>query len=300
MTTLQKVFIVVLTVFAIVFSMLVIQFTAQNTNNKKLADDWQSQFKQEQQLRLLSDNQQKVTEEHFNKVIKTQQEELSKTRSEMDKIATQQSALNNELLAERQKTASLTGQLNQSGNMISAGDAERKQLQTQLESVRKDNSGLRADNFKLAEVNQKLELQRQLYEQEIRLLKEQNFSLGERLEKLRSRGSVASSGSESTPSASGNKAQPTAEAEGSPILGQITEVRNSLASISIGSAQGVKNGMEFIIYRNGQYLGKLRVNKVLPSQSAGELLQKQGNIQPGDKVTDKFPILTEDEGSWRL
>jgi len=286
LTTLQKVFIVVLTVFAIVFSMLVIQFTAQNTNNKKLAEDWQSQFKQEQQLRLLSDNQQKITEEHFNKVIKTQQEELSKTRAEMDKISNQLSSLNNELLGERQKTASLTGQLNQSGNMISAGDAERKQLQTQLESVRKDNSGLRADNFKLSEVNQKLELQRQLYEQEIRLLKEQNFSLGERLEKLRSRGSV--SAGESAPTASSGKAQPTTEAEGSPILGQVTEVRGSLASISIGSAQGVKNGMEFIIYRNGQYLGKLRINKVLPSQAAGELLQKQGNIQPGDKVTDKF------------
>jgi uncharacterized protein (DUF3084 family) len=288
LTTLTKVFIVVLTVFAIVISMLVIQYTAQSTNFKKLADDYQSQFKQEQQLRMLGDNQQKVTEEHFNKVIKTQQEELSKTRVDMDKMASQVSSLNNELLAERQKTASLTGQLNQSGNMINAGDAERKQLQTQVESVRKDNSGLRADNFKLAEVNQKLELQRQLYEQEIRLLKEQNYSLGERLEKLRSRGHAAATGSESTPTATGDKAQAATESEGSPILGQITEVRNSLASISIGSAQGVKNGAEFIIYRNGQYLGKLRVNKVLPGQAAGEILQKQGNIQPGDKVTDKF------------
>ncbi len=267
--------------------MLVIQYTAQSTNYKKLADDWQSQFKQEQQLRMLGDSQQKVTEEHLTKVNDGQQKELSKLRVEMTTMANQVSSLNNELLAERQKTASLTGQLNQSGNMISAGDAERKQLQTQLESVRKDNSGLRADNFKLAEDNQKLVLQRQLYEQEIRLLKEQNFSLSERLEKLRSRGHAAVSGQE-TPAATGDKAQPATESESSPILGQITDVRDSLASISIGSAQGVKNGMEFIIYRNGQYLGKLRVNKVLPDQAAGELLQKQGNIRPGDKVTDKF------------
>jgi chromosome segregation ATPase len=267
--------------------MLVLQFTAQNTNYKQIANEKQSQLLQEQQLRFLGDNQQKVTEEHFNKVIKTQQEELSKTRADMDKMAGQLSSLNNELLAERQKTASLTGQLNQSGNMVNAGDAERKQLQTQLESVRKDNSALRVDNFKLAEDNQKLTLQRQLYEQEIRLLKEQNFSLGERLEKLRTRGH-AGTGQETAPAATGDKAQPTAESEGSPILGQITEIRDSLASISVGSAQGVKSGMEFIIFRNGQYLGKLRVNKVLASQAAGELLQKQGNIRPGDKVTDKF------------
>jgi len=285
LTTLTKVFIVVLAFFAVVVSMLVIQYTAQSTNFRQLADEWHSNYTQEQTLRQASDNQNKIVQSHLEKVISTQQEELAKQRSEMDKISADMASMKNELLAERQKTASLTGQVTQLTNMVNAGDAERKLLQGQLEQVRKDNSGLRTDNFKLAETNQKLDLQKQLYEQEIRLLKEQNFSLGERLEKLRSGGRVVE-GTDAPPAT--GQVQPATESEGSPIIGKITDVRDSLAGISIGSAQGVKDGMEFIVYRGSQYLGKLRINKVLPEQAAGELLQKQGNIRAGDKVTDKF------------
>jgi len=288
LTTLTKIFIVVLAFFAIIISVLIVQFTATNTNYKKLADDWQSQFKQEQALRLASDNQQKINESYLNKVIDMQRDELAKMQTAKNEQATELANVKTSLLAEQQKNASLTGQNNQLTNMINAADAERKQLQSQIDIVRKDNAGLRADNFKLSETNQKLDLQRQLYEQEIRLLKEQNFSLAEKLEKQRSRGPVSASGQESLPAGANEKASAATETESAPIIGQVTDVRVSLASISIGSAQGVKDGMEFIIYRNSQFLGKLRVNKVLPDQAAGELLQRQGNIQAGDKVTDKF------------
>ncbi len=288
MTTLTKIFIVVLAFFAIIISVLIVQFTATNTNYKKLADDWQSQFKQEQALRLASDNQQKINESYLNKVIDMQRDELAKMQTAKNEQATELANVKTSLLAEQQKNASLTGQNNQLTNMINAADAERKQLQSQIDIVRKDNAGLRADNFKLSETNQKLDLQRQLYEQEIRLLKEQNFSLAEKLEKQRSRGPVSASAQESLPAGANEKASAATETESAPIIGQVTDVRDSLASISIGSAQGVKDGMEFIIYRNSQFLGKLRVNKVLPDQAAGELLQRQGNIQAGDKVTDKF------------
>jgi len=288
LTTLTKIFIVVLAFFAIIISVLIVQFTATNTNYKKLADDWQSQFKQEQALRLASDNQQKINESYLNKVIDMQRDELAKMQTAKNEQATELANVKTSLLAEQQKNASLTGQNNQLTNMINAADAERKQLQSQIDIVRKDNAGLRADNFKLSETNQKLDLQRQLYEQEIRLLKEQNFSLAEKLEKQRSRGPVSASAQESLPAGANEKASAATETESAPIIGQVTDVRDSLASISIGSAQGVKDGMEFIIYRNSQFLGKLRVNKVLPDQAAGELLQRQGNIQAGDKVTDKF------------
>ena len=191
-----------------------------------------------------------------------------KMRETMDTNANQMGTVKNELLAEQQKTASLTGQVTQLTSMVSTGDAERKQLQTQLENMRKDNSGLRTDNFKLAETNQKLELQRQLYEQEIRLLKEQNYSLSERVEQLRSKVQAAATGTDQTSVSSAQSgAQSVSDASGSAIVGEIKEVRGNLASLSIGSAQGVKEGMEFTIYHHDQYLGKVRINKVQPEQS---------------------------------
>jgi cell shape-determining protein MreC len=283
------VFIVVLTVFAIAFSMLVIGYAAQSQNYRELADTNHA-WALENQAQLQSNNSlTRVTEENYQKQIADLQAQLTKMQGTMDANANQMGTVKNELLAEQQKTASLTGQVTQLTSMISAGDAERKQLQSQLENMRKDNSGLRTDNFKLAETNQKLDLQRQLYEQEIRLLKEQNFSLSERVEELRSKVQAASTG-EAQPGETAAKggAQSISDSAGSAIVGEIKEIRGNLACLTIGSAQGVKNGMELIIYRGSQYLGKVIINKVQPEQSAGELAQMQGNIVAGDKVTDKF------------
>jgi uncharacterized protein (DUF3084 family) len=280
------VFIVVLTVFAIAFSMLVIGYAAQSTNYKKVSEENREWVRREATLRVASDNLTKVTGENYQKQISALQEQLGKLRQAMEVGANQTATLNNELLAEKQKTASLTGQATQLTSMVNAGDAERKQLQDQLGSLRKDNSALRTDNFKLAETNQKLDLQQKLYEQEIRLLKEQNYSLSERVEQLRTKVQSASTGADQTPAVSGAKA--VTESAASAIVGEVTSVRDKLASISIGSAQGVKAGMEFIIYRGSQYLGKVRITKVQPELSAGDLFQVQGNITAGDKVTDKF------------
>ena len=71
-------------------------------------------------------------------------------------------------------------------------------------------------------------------------------------------------------------------------MGRITKVQNDLASVSIGQAQGVKPGMELIIYRGAKYLGKLRITQVLPNEAAGDLKQVQGVIRSGDNVTDKL------------
>jgi chromosome segregation ATPase len=264
--------------------MLIIPYAANTENYRELADEYKNRVAQEQQLREATDNQYKVGVAHLNKVIETLNEQNSKQKSEMDKIAGDLENRNNELLAERNTNKSLTSQLNQLNNILAASDAERKVLQSQLQQLTKDNSGVRTDNFRLTEENQKLTLQRQLYEQEIRLLKEQNFSLSDRLEKIRSKSAVPTQ-AEASPAVPG-KAQAADSVERSSILGEITEIRDNLASISVGSAQGVRDGMEFTIYRNNQYLGKLRITKVLADQSAGELISKQGTIRNGDKVTD--------------
>lgn len=289
MTTLTKVFIVVLTVFAIAFSMLVIGYAAQSQNYRELADTNRA-WALENQAQLQSNNSlNRVAEENYQKQIADLHAQITKMQETMDSNANQMGTVKNELLAEQQKTASLTGQVTQLTSMVSAGDAERKQLQNQLENMRKDNSGLRTDNFKLAETNQKLELQRQLYEQEIRLLKEQNFSLSSRVEELRSKVQAAATGEDQTGvSSARGAARSVSDSAASAIVGEIKEVRGNLACLTIGSAQGVRDGMEFIIYRGGEYLGKVKINKVQPEQSAGELVQIQGNIHAGDKVTDKF------------
>ena len=133
--------------------------------NQKLykeAQDNRAWELQEQAIRSSGESLNKVTLENYQSQISNLQKELSDLRTQTEKNAGQMAAINNQLLAEQQKTASLTGQVTQLTSMINAGDAERKELQTQLQNVRNDNTALRTDNLKLAETNQN-ELQAQLY-----------------------------------------------------------------------------------------------------------------------------------------
>ena len=126
MTTLTKVFIVVLAVFAIAFSMLVIQYTAQSTNFRTLAEENRKWALQEQAAREAANNKQKVVVAHLNKVVTTLQDQLAAQNRELDKMASTLANVKNELLAEQGKNASLMSQSTQLTNMSNAADAERK------------------------------------------------------------------------------------------------------------------------------------------------------------------------------
>ena len=290
MTNLTKIFIVILGVFSIAFSILAIQYTAHTANFRALAEANRLWAEREQELRNASENQLSIVQTHLNQIIKDQQNQLAQQGEKLDKASADLAGESNKLLAQTQMGASLEGEKTQLMAMLAAADAERKQLQGQLAETRKQLAGLQTENFKLAKLNQELDLQRQLYEQKIRLLTEQNRSLEEMADKLQARLSAYSAGGQAPRprEVGGGKVAMVAEPQAAPIMGQITEVRDSLAGISIGVAQGVQQGMEFIVYRGSQYLGKLKVTQVLPDQAAGELLQVQGTIRPGDSVADKF------------
>ena len=77
-------------------------------------------------------------------------------------------------------------------------------------------------------------------------------------------------------------------APGIPIRGQITDVDDNLASISVGSAGGVQKDMRFKVYRDDSYLGDLKIIYVQPGEAAGRLESQQSRIVKGDSVTTGF------------
>ena len=77
-------------------------------------------------------------------------------------------------------------------------------------------------------------------------------------------------------------------APGIPIRGQITDVEDNLASISVGSASGVQKDMRFKVYRDDSYLGDLKIIYVQPDEAAGRLESQQSRIVKGDSVTTGF------------
>jgi hypothetical protein len=73
-----------------------------------------------------------------------------------------------------------------------------------------------------------------------------------------------------------------------PIRGEITDILGDRAAISVGSSSGVRENMEFNVFRGSEFLGSLVVLQVESTQSAGRLQRTQGTIVKGDKVSTGF------------
>ncbi len=68
------------------------------------------------------------------------------------------------------------------------------------------------------------------------------------------------------------------------VNGTLTAIKGGIASINIGSTKGVKQGMMFMIYREGQFVAELEVREVDDSAAAGVVVKKKLDPMQGDKV----------------
>jgi chromosome segregation ATPase len=80
---------------------------------------------------------------------------------------------------------------------------------------------------------------------------------------------------------------PLTEATATPIRGRIVELSGTLASVSVGSSDGVEPGMLFVIYRGSDYIGDLEVTDVEPNLAAGQITRTRGTPRVGDLVMDE-------------
>ena len=68
------------------------------------------------------------------------------------------------------------------------------------------------------------------------------------------------------------------------LVGRVLAVRGGIASINIGSANGVTRGMMLVITRDNDYVGKLRIAEVSASEAGGMIVDKRLVAQAGDVV----------------
>ena len=63
-----------------------------------------------------------------------------------------------------------------------------------------------------------------------------------------------------------------------------------MAEITLGSDDGVVEGMKFFVYNEAQnkYLATLEITKVSSDSAAGELSVIRGDVKVNDHVTNRF------------
>ena len=71
-----------------------------------------------------------------------------------------------------------------------------------------------------------------------------------------------------------------------PIRGKVTDVdlAENIAQINVGEVAGVTEGTRFIIYDNSEYVGDLKVTRVLRDQSLGTIVLSKQTVKVGDAV----------------
>jgi hypothetical protein len=289
LSTLTKVFIVVLVVFSIAFTTMTVSIVAQST-------DWRdTALKYEEHARVADTNLRNQIaasaaelatardsiKGHLEKIgeletqLKGNGTELAKLRSDLAKAESEKSsseAMNRGLLAQLQ-----------------IADAGRAEYRKQRDEIEKRNIELERRNIDLNDrVNEQtariavLFEQKRQYEQQLNILKTENEKLAR--EAHRPAGAAVL---EDPSGAAMSNVTALSPISATPIRGKVLDVTGNIITVSVGTADGVNKGMIFVIHRGDQYVGDLKINSVTPNQAAGRVVRSASTPAPGDQVTDE-------------
>lgn len=287
MSVMTKVFVVLLTVSSIALAMFVVAAFSQQQNWKQSAEDWQqaalaAQAKERNMAGVAALEKARALDMHQHDLesINTFKADLDKTKAQATEMETALGQAKGQLTVEQQQ---VTG-AQESNKLLQTALSREKEFGVKLASR---NSELERANIDLTDRVKELTVNVEMARSQVRALQQQIAGIdggGPR---------SAAPGPNVVEANVQTAAPPAVAASMTPIRGEVREVRGTLASISVGSADGVANGMTFLVYRKGgrggraQYLGSLKITRVDANESAGEIEQSAGDIHAGDTVRDE-------------
>ncbi|MBI4719534.1 MAG: hypothetical protein HY763_17190 [Planctomycetes bacterium] len=294
MSTLTKVFTVLLVVFSIAFTVMTVSIVAQTTNWKHTAERYQehAQIADTNLRNLIAANAAELAtlnetiRSHVAKVgdletkLQDKGKELSELRSELNRSASEKSsaeAINRGLLAQ-----------------LDSSEKARSEYRQQRDDLERSNIRLETQNIELNDrVNELtarvavMQEQKRQFEQQINILRAEN-------QKLTGGGRAASRAPslEEATSVSVGAVTAATPVAATPIRGTVVDVSGEIVTISVGAADGVQKDMVFVVHRGDHYLGDLKINIVDPNQAAGRPSGAVFRPRPGDQVTDAAGLAT--------
>ncbi len=292
MNTLTKVFVVLLVIFSIAFTMMTVQFSAGIPNWKNEAEKWKTTAQ--------------MTDTYSRNIIAAKVAEAAKAAADRQDLEKEKSDLARQAKEDKDKLEEAKARLAKIEAESAAKDATLKQLTAELsiaqagaEKAREHRNQLEQTNLDLQKRNADLnnaynekvatlivmEQQSRQQEQAIHLLKSERDKL---LKKFNLQTTALEEQTVTRPT---DKIRAATPAKVAPMIGKIREIREDYAAMSIGSDDGVESGMVFIIYNDQGYLGDLIVGDVTPKSAAGKLKNLVGQIRIGDLVAEESSYL---------
>ncbi|MCO6439430.1 MAG: hypothetical protein J5J06_20260 [Phycisphaerae bacterium] len=288
MSTLSKVFTVLLVIFSIAFTVMTVSFAANSANWRDTA----LKFQQERdladsnlrhqiaagaaQLAAANDALQRQLQRvaDLEKSVREKEIALAQLQLDVDRVAAEKSsaeALNRGLVAQLQAAETTRSEYRK----------QRDELEEQTIELNRRNVDL---NERVNELTARIAVlaeQRRQFEQQINLLKQQNEALA------RSTGATPIGRSMEEPQGAAltgvSAVAPPAQTA---IRGKVVDIAGDVVTLSVGSSDGVQPGMVFVVHRGDEYVGDLRIDLVDPERCAGRTLAGGGIARVGDLATD--------------
>lgn len=294
MSILTKVFVVLLTLLSIALSMFTVAALAKQENYRQLFDQSRLDLAAESAKAKTATANARIELSRAMDRAREDGETIASLQTQLDEQARRVAGLQNELAAERNKVAieqATASSINDQNKILLTALNSEKEFN---KVVSERNSKLERNNIDLSDRVKELTANLTMADSRIRALREQIASMtsGDRVATQIPGGPGVVQAD--TPSVSTPAAAPALVA---PIRGEVTAVKGDIASISVGSADGVGPGMKFLLFRSSAaggtptYLGTLRITKVQANESVGTIEQSEADVRIGDSARDEASLV---------
>ena len=286
---LSKVFVVLLLFFSIAFTVMTVSALSQVT-------DWRD-------TAMKYDQHARVADANLRNLIAASAAELATARDNVNAHRAQIGDLEGQLtkksgevseakaqLAKLEADASHAEAMNRGLlNQLQSAENARAEYRKQRDELEKRNLDIERRNIDLsdrvneltAQIAVLLEEKRQ-YEQQMNILSSENEKLSRSARKP-----ALGAAFEAPSGAALAGVEALTPVSAVAVRGQVVEVADNLVTVSVGSADGVKKGMLFVVHRGDEYIGDVQISLVEPNRSAGTLtLRSTVAPAPGDRVQD--------------
>jgi hypothetical protein len=205
-----------------------------------------------------------------------------KLLSERDNAVAEVRELKMQLLNKDQRHAEMNASLD---TLTKSDQAKVKLIETQLKDIRASWARETELQGELVKVRDQWRQQKALAErlaqnnrvlrEQTKNLQQQNVELTQKVKEFEARGL-------------GREDMDVVLKPENKIAGTITSVRDNIASINIGSAHGLKKGMQLIVFRGSNFVGFLKIDSVDVNEAVGVMTEKHLSPMQGDKVSSSL------------
>ncbi|MFA5784867.1 MAG: hypothetical protein WC962_08295 [Phycisphaerae bacterium] len=295
MSPLTKILIVLLTFASVVLCAFVVSYVASADNYRGEAENYKLELQQTSQQTQTANKQLEQAKAQFEQREQQLQKQLADIKNQSTNTETEftrQKAEVARLLDEANKWTALAESFKQA-------EQEQRQLlqnaQAELDKARSESVRLKKELDETSVALLERDAVVENLQGKVKALEEQNYELQSRLNQpLKALGQQATMPAPVTvpkgapaPRSAVPSTQPVTNIN---IKGLVTgiDIKNSMASVSVGMADGVSKGMRFHVIRGDDFICDVLITNVDTDRSVGVLELVQQTPMVGDTVSTNF------------